>query len=655
MAMLVQNINGHIQNQLTRSLEKILDDANQSGELKLSNRKLKDFPKTSEKYNLRDTVVADLSKNRFSELPEEVTTFHFLEKLQCYHNAIRYIPDSIINLQCLIYVDLSRNQLTSLPRELCQLPIKILLVSNNNLTQLPDELNRMSHLMELDASCNQLTHLPPRMGDLRSLQSLVLRNNLLLAVPIEVTFLKLVRLDLRANRIGTLPIEIRDMATLIELHVEDNPLTSPPASLCRRGRVHIFKYLDNEAMRLDRKTGGGTLGRKSRKSGAGSSPGPPLMVDRLKHKRQNVDSGYSTSSDGFEKRWSQDMEEKSWMSTPLSTNGTHSILSTPSTASPAPENDDDVESPSEGCNGNNEEEKVVKPLHQIQTYKEYKDALKQQRAHDVPAIYRTKNPDDQTTYKTEPNTPTHHAHGSLATSKSDPTPLNAVLSGAKYVFDDTKKPEKTSPYKTQNGNKYIQDYVKPKSPVKVKTGILSHDNVPGCNGSPRLYINGANDNKGLNGVKTNRTISWNKDVPVEKMTFTMRREIDKAREETDLINQLRNIIETRLKMTLPEDLAPALTDGVVLCHLANHIKPRSVASIHVPSPAVPKLTMARCRRNVDNFIEACRKIGVDENVVCCAADVLEGRGLVQIAITVTELLRFHSPRSPLHNPISTVI
>jgi hypothetical protein len=58
MAMLVQNVNGHIQSQLTRSLEKILDDANQSGELKLSNRKLKDFPKTSEKYNLRDTVIA---------------------------------------------------------------------------------------------------------------------------------------------------------------------------------------------------------------------------------------------------------------------------------------------------------------------------------------------------------------------------------------------------------------------------------------------------------------------------------------------------------------------------------------------------------------------------------------------------------------------
>lgn len=39
-------------------------------------------------------------------------------------------------------------------------------------------------------------------------------------------------------------------------------------------------------------------------------------------------------------------------------------------------------------------------------------------------------------------------------------------------------------------------------------------------------------------------------------------------------------------MTLPEDIAPSLTDGVVLCHLANHIRARSVGSIHVPSPAV---------------------------------------------------------------------
>lgn len=106
-------------------------------------------------------------------------------------------------------------------------------------------------------------------------------------------------------------------------------------------------------------------------------------------------------------------------------------------------------------------------------------------------------------------------------------------------------------------------------------------------------------------------------------------------------------IESRLKVILPEDLGSSLMDGVVLCHLVNHIRPRSVASIHVPSPAVvclwiiystycthslkiwlkcanihflfmcmwnlqPKLSMAKCRKNVENFLDACRKMGVPE-------------------------------------------
>jgi len=35
-------------------------------------------------------------------------------------------------------------------------------------------------------------------------------------------------------------------------------------------------------------------------------------------------------------------------------------------------------------------------------------------------------------------------------------------------------------------------------------------------------------------------------------------------------------------------------------------------------------------------------------LICCASDVLEGRGLVQVAVTVAELLKFHQPRSPAH-------
>ncbi|KAJ6649305.1 Leucine-rich repeat and calponin likey domain-containing protein, partial [Pseudolycoriella hygida] len=161
-------------------------------------------------------------------------------------------------------------------------------------------------------------------------------------------------------------------------------------------------------------------------------------------------------------------------------------------------------------------------------------------------------------------------------------------------------------------------YVKPNSPTKSATTNMGYNNVP----SPTTVSTNGKSGASKVGPKQNRSVSWNRDIPAEKLSFTMRREFDKQKEETELIEQLRKIIESRLKISLPKDVASALTDGVVLCHLANHVRPRSVASIHVPSAAVPKLTMARARRNVDNFLNACRAIGVDEELICSCSDIV---------------------------------
>lgn len=114
--------------------------------------------------------------------------------------------------------------------------------------------------------------------------------------------------------------------------------------------------------------------------------------------------------------------------------------------------------------------------------------------------------------------------------------------------------------------------------------------------------------------------------------------MEQLREELELTEQLRESIESRLKVVLPEDLGCSLSDGVVLCHLVNHIRPRSVGSIHVPSPAVPKLSMAKCRRNVENFLDACRKMGVPEDKLCLPHHILEEKGLIKVGITVQALL-----------------
>ncbi|KTG42290.1 hypothetical protein cypCar_00000341, partial [Cyprinus carpio] len=142
-----------------------------------------------------------------------------------------------------------------------------------------------------------------------------------------------------------------------------------------------------------------------------------------------------------------------------------------------------------------------------------------------------------------------------------------------------------------------------------------------------------------------------KDFSSTDPSFTMRRKMEHLREEMEQIRLLRQNLESRLKVLLPDDVGAALMDGVVLCHLANHIRPRSVASIHVPSPAVPKLSMAKCRRNVENFLDACKKLGVPQDKLCLPHHILEERGLVKVGVTVQALLELPSSKP---NQLSTI-
>lgn len=651
-------MSGQLQSQLTRSLERLLEEAHVSGELKLSGRKLRDFPRTGGKYDLSDTVIADLSKNRFWELPEEVTNFWSMERLLCYHNVIRCIPDSIVSLQSLVYLDLSRNHLTVLPVTICQLPLEVLLVANNRLQALPEELGRCKTLMELDVSCNQITHLPPQLGHLSLLRILNVRNNLLLELPIEVTYLKLVQLDLSENRISTLPVELRTMTTLVTLDLTHNPLVSPPASVCMRGRIHVFKYLELRCAKEDKVRGGwrseerrglrklSDLRARQRFEGnrwSGNSSTPSTLSPGDSGSMTNSEEGLN---DLCKKRLERSSSERE-VSRPNSTeSGIKSLSSSSSLGSKFSKSSGattnglspTVEQPST-TNGIDSDSRTQ--LH-VQSYREYKEALRQQRV--VDNIYRPKINNQLT--NDENNIPTtNHVKevekiigefnsqtNAQTNSPEHKRPVQKVIPSRNGNFSPP-----TTKIEAVNGVSNPGVYVKPSSPQLVTTSLG--------------YLNSGNGAVNNTGTPTSsRPMTWNRNVPPDKLSFTMRREFEKAKEEAELILQLRTNIETRLKMSLPADLAPALCDGVVLCHLANHVRPRSVASIHVPSPAVPKLTMARCRRNVDNFLEACRRIGVEEKLVCCPSDVLEGRGLVQVAITVGELLRFHQPRSPIHAP-----
>ncbi|GAB6020825.1 hypothetical protein CHUAL_003480 [Chamberlinius hualienensis] len=295
--------------QLTRSLERILEEAQLTGELNLSGRKFKEFPKLASKFELDDTVYADLSKNRLSELPHEICDYLSLERIDCYNNVIRNVPEDITYVQCLTHLNLSRNQLTTLPSALCHLQkLQVLIASHNKLVSLPEEIGLLSHeLMELDVSCNELSHLPSQIGFLTALRALNLRRNSLVELPIEVTSLRLIKLDVSENRIVYLPTRLRFMNSLVELVLENNPLSCPPAALCARGRIHIFKFLENQAQKEDRKKD--ALGFESESRRPQRRPTPRLNGLGTDHrrKRYTVDSGYCPSEG--DKRWSQDSQD----------------------------------------------------------------------------------------------------------------------------------------------------------------------------------------------------------------------------------------------------------------------------------------------------------------------------------------------------------
>ncbi|CAM1332728.1 LRCH3 (predicted), partial [Pycnogonum litorale] len=320
MAATSSLLGGNNSPNLTRTIERVLEDAQVTCELILSGRKLKDYPKIASKYDLSDTTYADLSKNRLSELPEEVCRFSCLEKLNCYHNVIRILPDSVLYLQCLTYLNLSRNQLTTIPTVLCRLPLEVLLLNNNKLVSLPEEIGNLHMLMDLDISCNEISYLPPQIQNLESLKSLNMRRNLLQELQPGVSKLNLVRLDISGNKISVLPTSIRLIDSLMELILDHNPLTSPPAFLCTRGKVHIFKYLEIQAIKEDRNRGMSEAGyRKSfRKTSNHQPPNDVRFPNGLvpmpeiignNSKRYTVDSGYNTSDGGDCTRWSQELQD----------------------------------------------------------------------------------------------------------------------------------------------------------------------------------------------------------------------------------------------------------------------------------------------------------------------------------------------------------
>ncbi|XP_049450638.1 leucine-rich repeat and calponin homology domain-containing protein 1 isoform X5 [Epinephelus fuscoguttatus] len=658
-----------------RGLERALEEAAASGVLNLSSRKLKEFPRTAANHDLTDTVEADLSKNRLADVPTEVCHLVALETLNLYHNCIRTIPDSIIGLQSLTSLNLSRNQLGALPACLCGLPLRVLNASNNKLVSLPETIGQLHGLMELDISCNEITALPRHIGRLKALRELNVRRNLLCVLPEDLAGLPLVKFDFSCNKVSTIPVCYRKMKQLQSLQLENNPLQSPPAQICIKGKVHIFKYLSIEACRSEKMPDSLYLPVIERLSL--SRPTTGSVEDMEQQKKQDSDSG--VGSDNGDKRLSatEPSDEDS-----LSLNVPMSHI----TEEEGISKDDSSEHISSlTADPNTDSVRLIEesPTEALKDQFSYRDSalstrfvnyIKGRTAADFDEPLRIEEDAHWQTEQMSKVTGGTELHIDMINQLKeavellqDPSRVNAEqddLSGVQLYpvemvtveeslngqdSDDgittPKQHMEEGGYEFQKKRQMILEKARFEAQLACREyewqmSIKRHDRSPA--GGPPSF------SSPVFGLKP-RSVFLRSHKSLESVDpqFTMRRKMEQLREELELMEQLRDSIESRLKVVLPEDLGSSLMDGVVLCHLANHIRPRSVGSIHVPSPAVPKLSMAKCRRNVENFLDACRKIGVPEDKLCLPHHILEEKGLVKLGITVQALVDEASSKQTL--------
>ncbi|KAK6316830.1 leucine-rich repeat and calponin homology domain-containing protein 2-like isoform X1 [Coregonus clupeaformis] len=713
-------INQH-QLHTARSLDRALEDAVCSGTLNLSGRKLRDYPGLS--YDLTDTTQADLSKNRLTEIPPEVCLFAPLESLNLYHNCIKCIPETIINLQMLTYLNISRNLLSTLPKYLFNLPLKVLVVSNNKLVSIPEEIGKAKELMELDISCNEIQVLPPQVGRLQALRELNIRRNCLHMLPEELADLPLTRLDFSCNKITEIPPVYRKLRQLQHIILDNNPMQSPPAQICLKGKVHIFKYLNIQTCRMDKKPD--SLDLPSLGKRCLPQPLTDSMEDFYPSKNHGPDSGIG--SDNGDKRLSttepSDDDTISLHSQVSETARADalSLLSKMDSCKdqdpydfiePNPEEDAALSEGDRQQSGGpyisciKELEKVLNKSHQSkdkENWKEESGSDKDQLAEEeeeeeeeelkevldlrkiAVQLLQQEQQNRRRSLICRAESLIHRrrvagrAHrflshsGSSSSKQRSPSQAirsasldegssgASVLSGQDPDFtdDDITFSEPSSSCSFDGSLKSESD-TEPKWPEvppvlnqneeRRRNKYLRKDYLKyKCQGARRNSSGNDECEEVLRNVDFSTTLTVfglkprsafcrsSRQEPSDP-SFTMRRKMEHLREEMEQIGLLRQNLESRLKVLLPDDVGAALMDGVVLCHLANHIRPRSVASIHVPSPAVPKLSMAKCRRNVENFLDACKKLGVPQDKLCLPHHILEERGLVKVGMTVQALL-----------------
>lgn len=213
-----------------------------------------------------------------------------------------------------------------------------------------------------------------------------------------------------------------------------------------------------------------------------------------------------------------------------------------------------------------------KLIRHFERFRQYKEALRQQRQQDIyrprsdqaspelesphqspnhspvngysnvsPSPYRSVSSASSTSPTQVPNSPLLHStprrfNGNTEKQEENKRPVQKVVPSRvnkTYVNGNVDYPRLNGDPRT---NGQSDAYIKPTSPTKSPTNTLYNgvkSSIPRMNGDAKLlsvsYLKGAPKSK-----------LWSKEAS-DKLSFTMKREFDKQKEETELLQQLRSV------------------------------------------------------------------------------------------------------------------
>ena len=172
------------------------------------------------------------------------------------NNCLEFLPTELSDLPALTHLNVSHNQLDKAARSQWGWitgsilgSLRVLDLSDNNLTYLSDSITRLRKLNELKLDNNKLTVLPYHIGKLKHLKIFTVAHNLLTSLPGTVKYWNLDEMDISGNNfldddfIGhqNVPKTVRSLREMVALQLLKNykdyleALTPPP----------LMRYLDS--------------------------------------------------------------------------------------------------------------------------------------------------------------------------------------------------------------------------------------------------------------------------------------------------------------------------------------------------------------------------------------------------------------------------